>query len=185
MSDLRAKKRDRLVAGTFTPLPSSLFASTVWEALSATAMRLFGFMVGADANIHSGDGRVGFSYDDFVKRGVDRGAIAPALRELAETEAIKRVWKGHGGENAAARSVSFYRLTTYAADGPQAFLEPLSREEWIIRLANARNAKDLHHAHNGKQKSKMNGVRKERKSSVGFNRTGSVGFNRTRSPLPQ
>jgi hypothetical protein len=166
MSDLRAKKRDRLVAGTFTPLPSSVFASTVWEALSPTAMRLFGFMVGADASVHSGDGRVGFAYDDFVKRGIGRNNIAPALRELEEAGIIKRVWKGHGGENAAARSVSFYRLTTYASDGPQAFLEPLTREEWLTRLDDARKAKDLHHARNGKQKPKPNGVRKERIFSV-------------------
>ena len=65
----QANRRDRLVAGTFTPVPSSLFASTAWEALSQTALRLFGLMVGADARVHSGDGRVGFSYDEFVKRG--------------------------------------------------------------------------------------------------------------------
>jgi hypothetical protein len=158
MSEPRAKKRDRLVAGHFTPVPASLFASTAWEAMSPTAMRIFGLMAGADADVHSGDGRVGFAYDDFVKRGVDRHAIAPALRELVEAGIIKRVWKGHGGETAASSSVSFYRLTTYASDGPQAFLEPITREEWRVRFANARQAKDLHHAHNGKQKYKI-GVR--------------------------
>jgi DNA-binding PadR family transcriptional regulator len=181
----RGKQRDRLVAGHFTTLPASLFASTAWEALSLTAMRIFGFMVGADADVHSGDGRVGFSYDDFVKRGVHRHAVAPALRELEEAGGIKRVWKGHGGENANARSVSFYRLTTYAADAPQAFLEPLSREEWITRLAKARNAKDLRHAHNGKGKNKSNGIWNERKSSVTLNDTGPVTLNDTRPPLVQ
>jgi hypothetical protein len=96
----QAKKRDRLVAGHFTTIPASFFASTAWEALSLTAMRIFGFMAAADADVHAGDGRVGFSYDDLVKRGVDRGAIAPALRELEEAGIIKRVWKGHGGEKA-------------------------------------------------------------------------------------
>lgn len=182
MGEYKAKKRDRLVAGHFTPVPSSFFESKAWEALSPTAMRIFGFMAEADANVHSGDGRVGFSYDDLVKRGVHRHAIAPALRELEEVGASKRVWKGHGGENAAARSVSFYRLTTYASDGPQAFLEPLTRKEWLTRLAAARAAKDLHHVHNLKPKSKMNGVRKERKSSVTLNDTGSVTLNDTRPP---
>jgi hypothetical protein len=154
----QAKKRDRLVAGHFTPVPSSLFASTAWEALSHTAMRIFGFMSGADADVHSGDGRVGFSYDNFAARGIHRHAVAPALRELEEAGIICRVWKGHGGEKATASSVSFYRLTTYASDAPQAFLEPLTRAEWHIRFANARQAKDLHHAHNGKQKYKI-GVR--------------------------
>jgi DNA-binding PadR family transcriptional regulator len=158
----QAKKRDRIVAGHFTTIPASLFSSKVWEALSPTAMRIFGFMAGADADVHSGDGRVGFAYDDFVKRGVDRHAIAPALRELEEAGIIKRVWKGHGGENANARSGSFYRLTTYASDAPQAFLEPLTRAEWLIRLTKARNTKDLHHARNGKGKTKSNGVVKER-----------------------
>ena len=43
----QAKKRDRIVAGKFTTLPASLFESKAWEALSPTAMRIFGFMVGA------------------------------------------------------------------------------------------------------------------------------------------
>ena len=129
-------------------------------------MRLFGFMVGADSRVHSGDGRVGFSYDEFVKRGIGRNNIAPALRELEEAGIICRVWKGHGGEKATASSVSFYRLTTYASDAPQAFLEPLTREEWLTRLDDARKAKDLHHAHNGRQRSKPNGVRKERREPV-------------------
>jgi hypothetical protein len=47
----RVKKRDRTVAGTFTPVPSSIFASKAWEALSPTALRLFGFMVGADSRV--------------------------------------------------------------------------------------------------------------------------------------
>ena len=63
------------------------------------------------------------------------------------------MWKGHGGEKARSSSVSFYRLTTYAADGPQAFLKPLTRDEWTARFAKARAAKDLHHSRNGKQKS--------------------------------
>ena len=154
MSDFKAKKRDRLVAGKFTTIPASFFESTAWQALSPTALRIFGFMAGADANVHSGDGRVGFSYDDLVKRGVDRGSIAPALRELAEAGAAKRVWKGHGGEKATASSVSFYRLTTYAADGPQAFLETLTREEWRVRFAKVREAKDLHHLITGNRNQK-------------------------------
>jgi DNA-binding PadR family transcriptional regulator len=170
-----AKKRDRLVAGTFTPVPASLFESKAWEALSPTAMRIFGFMVGADSHVYDGGGHIGFSYDDFAKRGVDRHAIAPALRELEEAGIIKRVWKGHGGEKAKASSVSFYRLTTYASDGPQAFLEPLTREEWLTRLAKARATKDLHHAHNGKRKTKMNGIWKERNEPVGVNHTGASG----------
>jgi DNA-binding PadR family transcriptional regulator len=169
----QAKKRDRLVSGTFTPVPASLFESKAWEALSLTALRIFGFMVGADSHVRDGDGRIGFSYDDFVERGVHRHAVGPALRELEEAGVISRVWKGHGGEKARSSSVSFYRLTTYAADGPQAFLEKLTREEWVTRLAKARAAKDLHHAHNGKQKNKMNGVRKERNVPVTLNDTGT------------
>jgi hypothetical protein len=169
----QAKKRDRIVAGHFTTIPASLFSSPAWEALSPTALRLFGFMAGADANVHSGDGRVGFSYDDFVKRGIGRNNIGPALRELVEAGIISRVWKGHGGEKAKASSVSFYRLTTYASDAPQAFLEPLTREEWLTRLAKAREAKDLHHAHNGKRNYKSNGVLKERNVPVAEMVTGA------------
>ena len=141
MSDLRAKKRDRIVAGHFTTIPASLFSSPAWEALSPTALRLFGFMAGADANVHSGDGRVGFSYDDFVKRGIGRNNVGPALRELVEAGIISRVWKGHGGEKAKASSVSFYRLTTYASDGPQAFLEPLTRASISGRRFGSRRKK--------------------------------------------
>jgi hypothetical protein len=155
MSDFRAKKRDRRVAGHFTTIPASLFASTAYQVLSHTALRIFALMAAAEADVHSGDGRVGLSYDNFVERGIHRHAVAPALRELEAVGAAKRVWKGHGGENAASSSVSFYRLTTYASDAPQAFLEPITREEWITRLDAARKAKDLHHSHNGKQKSKI------------------------------
>jgi hypothetical protein len=180
-----AKKRDRIVAGHFTSIPASLFSSKAWEALSPTALRLFGFMAGADASVHSGDGRVGFSYDDFVERGIGHNNIGPALRELVEAGIISRVWKGHGGEKARASSVSFYRLTTYAADGPQAFLKPLTRAEWMTRLAKARAAKDLHHAHNGKKKYKMNVVRKERNVPVPETGTGASPRNGDEIPPSQ
>lgn len=172
----QAKKRNRMVKGHFTPLPASLFASTGWQALSATALRLFGFMAGADSDVHSGDGRFGFTYEDFVDRGIHRHAIAPALRELEEAGIIKRVLKGHGGEKANNSSMSFYRLTTYAADGPQAFLEPLTREEWLIRLAKARAAKDMKHACNVNQKSESYGFLKP---PVTLNDTGPVTLNDT------
>jgi hypothetical protein len=136
-------------------------------------LRLFGFMAGADASVHVGDGRFGFTYGDFVERGIGHNNIGPALRELVEAGIISRVWKGHGGEKAKSSSVSFYRLTTYAADSPQAFLEPLARDDWTRRLAKARTAKDLHHAHNGNQKSKTNGIGKERNVPVPEAGTGS------------
>src|SRR6202042_1597541 len=37
MSEPRARKRDRIVAGHFTTIPASLFSSPAWEALSPTA----------------------------------------------------------------------------------------------------------------------------------------------------
>jgi hypothetical protein len=155
-------KRNRMVEGHFTPLPASLFASTAWEALSPTSMKLFGFMVAADAKEQRDDGRFAFTHAYFVKRGIGHNNIASALRELECAGIIKRVLKGFGGPDARNRSASFYRLMTYKADGPQAFLEPLTRDEWIERLTKAKAAKDMSHDRNDKQKSARNVVRKER-----------------------
>jgi hypothetical protein len=157
-----SKKRDRMVEGRFTPLPASLFTSTAWEALSPTAMKLFGLMVAADANEQRDDGRFPFTHADFIKRGIGHNNIGPALRELECAGIIKRVLKGFGGPDAKNRSASFYRLTTYKADGPQAFLEALPREEWIARLTMAKAAKDMSHDRNDKPKARRDDVRKER-----------------------
>jgi hypothetical protein len=87
------------------------------------------------------NGRLPVTYDDFVRYGIHRHAIAPAIRELAALGFIEITQRGRAG-NAEFRSPSMYRLTYRNAkdergDGTHEWqrIETIEQAEAIAKIA--------------------------------------------------
>ena len=139
--------------GKWGYFPANLAGSNAWQALSHTAHRLFGLMSAISARTwkRNNGGVFELNYGEIRNSTtIGKDWIAPALRELERAGIIARVRKGYGGP-AKDRSGSLFRFA-YLDDGPLAFEEEHSFEEWQNIFAVARADKDTAHIHRQKQK---------------------------------
>jgi hypothetical protein len=143
------------VNGKFVALPAALSGSTAWQALSHTALRIFGLMCATHINSWrpEGDGRFDLSYATIASAGVTLDAIPPALCELEVAGIAKRGLKGYGGP-IANRSSSQYHLT-FLGTGPHAFEEERSIADWKRIFPEARGSKYTGRARREKHNSKL------------------------------
>jgi hypothetical protein len=104
-------KRRNQISGQFAPRLIEMLRSPAYRLLS-----LSGHMVLARIEIELGDhagkdnGRLPVTTEDFVKYGMHRTSVAPAIREAEALGFIQITERGHGG-NAEHRSPNRFYLT--------------------------------------------------------------------------
>lgn len=115
---LKLARRNR-IAEQFSARTISMLESPAFRVLSLSAHRILARLEIELAH-HGGqdNGRLPVTYEDFRAYGIDRDAIAPALRECEALGFAEVTKRGRAG-NAEFRTPSLYRLTyIYAAGAP-------------------------------------------------------------------
>jgi hypothetical protein len=99
------------IGGQFAPHTIEMLRSPAWRVLSLSARRVLDRLEIELAD-HGGidNGKLPVTYDDFVRYGIDRHAIAPAIREAVALGFAQITEAGRAG-NAEFRRPSLYRLT--------------------------------------------------------------------------
>jgi hypothetical protein len=113
------RKRSNSIPGQFSAQLIEMLESPAWRALSLSAHRVID-RIAIELGHHGGtdNGRLPVTYDQFVEYGIDRHAIAPAIREAEALGFIEVT--AHGRANAGEfRSPNLFRLTyAYCKDTP-------------------------------------------------------------------
>jgi hypothetical protein len=111
------KLRRTSIGGQFAPRLIDMLRSPAFCALSLSARRILDRLEIELAD-HGGadNGRLPVTYDDFVKYGVHRHSIRPAINELVSLGFVEITRKGRAG-NAEFREPNLFRLTYRPADG--------------------------------------------------------------------
>jgi hypothetical protein len=105
------RRRNR-IDGQFSAHKIEMLEAPAYQVLSLSARRCLDRIEIEHAH-HGGNdnGRLPVTFDQFVEYGLDRHAIAPALRELCALGFIEVTEPGRAG-NAAWRRPNLFRLTT-------------------------------------------------------------------------
>jgi len=108
------------IAGQFSARTIAMLESPAYRALSRAAHQVLTRIEIEHAH-HGGkdNGRLPVTFDDFVAYGVNRHAIAPAIRELVALGFIEVTQQGRAG-NAEFRRPGKYRLTYHDSFGTKA-----------------------------------------------------------------
>jgi hypothetical protein len=115
---MSAVKRHNRISQQFAVRLIEMLESPAWCALSLSARRLIE-RIEIELASHGGNdnGRLPVPYNDFVTYGIDRHAIAPAMREAEALGFIRITQRGRGG-NAEHRQPNQFLLTfANARDG--------------------------------------------------------------------
>jgi len=110
--DTRAGRgRYTRIDGQFAPYTIEMLRSPAWGILSLSARRILN-RIEIELADHGGkdNGKLPVTYDDFVRYGIDRHAIRPAIREAAALGFLEVTQQGRAG-NAEWRKPNFFRLT--------------------------------------------------------------------------
>jgi hypothetical protein len=99
------------IGGQFAPHTIAMLRSPAWRALSLSARRVLD-RIEIELADHGGtdNGKLPVTYDDFVRYGIDRCAIAPAIREVVALGFVEITELGRAG-NAEWRKPNLFRLT--------------------------------------------------------------------------
>jgi len=95
----------------FAPHTISMLRSPAWRTLTLSARRVLD-RIEIELADHGGtdNGKLPVTYDDFVRYGVHRHAIAPAIREVVALGFVEITEPGRAG-NADWRKPNLFRLT--------------------------------------------------------------------------
>jgi hypothetical protein len=112
-----SKRRGNAISGQFIARLVEMHQSPAFRVLSLTAHRVLA-RIEIEHAAHGGkeNGKLPCTYDHFNEYGVDRHAIAPAIRELVALGFVEVTRRGCGG-NASYRQMSLYRLTYRHVEG--------------------------------------------------------------------
>ena len=104
-------KRRNAIAENWVAYPCSMIESPAMRVLSQSAIRVM-HRLEVEHMHHGGaeNGRLIVTHDQFEEWGVERNAIAPAIRELEALGFVEITGKGCAG-NAGQRKATRYRLT--------------------------------------------------------------------------
>jgi hypothetical protein len=107
----RGKRRRTRIDGQFAAREIKMLESPSFRVLSLSARRVLDRLEIELAH-HGGmdNGRLPVTYGDFVRYGIDRHAIAPAIRELVALGFVEVTVRGHAG-NAEWRTPNCFRIT--------------------------------------------------------------------------
>ena len=95
----------------FAPHTISMLRSPAWRALSLSARRILD-RIEIELADHGGtdNGKLPVTYEDFVRYGIHRHAIRPAIREVIALGLVEITEAGRAG-NADWRKPNLFRLT--------------------------------------------------------------------------
>ena len=107
---MRPKRRNS-IEGVWVGHRIEMLRSPSWRVLSLSTRRVLDRLEIEHAD-HGGaeNGRLVVTFNQFVEFGIDRHAIAPAIRELEALKLVEVTERGTGG-NSEHRRPSRYRLT--------------------------------------------------------------------------
>jgi hypothetical protein len=110
------KRRFSKIEGQFSARTIEMLESPAYRVLSLSARRVLDRLEIEFAH-HGGsdNGRLPVTYDDFERYGIDRHAIAPAIREVTALGFIEVTVQGRAG-NSEFRTPSRYRVTYRQTD---------------------------------------------------------------------
>jgi hypothetical protein len=151
-------KRRTKMAGQYAARPIEMIASPAFRVLSLSARRVLDRLEIEFAS-HGGteNGRLPVTFDDFVRFGIHRHSIAPAVRELEMLGLAEVTERGRAG-NAEFRTPNRFRITyRYTDHAP-------STDEWK-RIATLEQAQGLAEAARSRA---SKGHRPKKISSDGF-----------------
>jgi hypothetical protein len=105
------------IGGQFAPRLIEMLECEAYRVLSLSARRVLD-RIEIELGHHGGNdnGRLPVTYENFVDYGIDRHAIAPAIREAEALGFLEVTERGCGG-NAEFRSPNLFRLTYRPAKG--------------------------------------------------------------------
>jgi hypothetical protein len=108
--------KTRKIGGQYVPHLADLIRSPAWRTLSLSARRLLD-RVEDEYLRHGGNdnGKLPVTFDDFVRWGLHRHAIAPAMRECVALGVLVITKQGNAG-NAEFRSPNLFLLPYLEAD---------------------------------------------------------------------
>jgi hypothetical protein len=134
-------RRNRIV-GQFIPRPTAMHESPAYRQLSLSGHRVLG-RVECEHGRHGGvdNGNLPVTFADFEAYGIDRHAIAPAIRECVALGFLEITQRGRSG-NGEFRSANKFRLTYIVRRGLPATNEwqRITSEEEAKRIALAARA---------------------------------------------
>jgi len=95
----------------FAPHTIAMLRSPAWRTLSLSARRVLD-RIEIELADHGGtdNGKLPVTYDDFVRYGIERHAIGPAIREVVALGFVEITETGRAG-NADWRKPNLFRLT--------------------------------------------------------------------------
>jgi hypothetical protein len=107
---------NKKIIGQFVPHTLEMLQSPAWCVLSLSAYRILD-RIEIELCRHRGqdNGKLPVTYQDFVRYGIDRHAIAPGLRELQALGLLEITQQGMAG-NADMRRPHLFRLTYLRTD---------------------------------------------------------------------
>jgi hypothetical protein len=105
------RKAPETPSGQWCGRPREMLESAAYRVLSRAAHQVLS-RIELELRYHAAtnNGRLLVTYEQFESYGLDRGSIAPALRELEALGFIEITQHGRGG-NAEYRSPNLFRLT--------------------------------------------------------------------------
>jgi hypothetical protein len=132
------RPRRTQIGGQFAPHLIEMLRSPAWRALSLSGRRVIDRLE-IEHGEHGGadNGKLPCTYDDFVRYGIHRHAIGPAIREVVALGFVEITDVGRAG-NAEWRKPNLFRLTYFHTNqGPTHEWRKISEEaaEMIARAA--------------------------------------------------
>jgi hypothetical protein len=171
-------RKSSRIGGQFAPLLIDMLESPAWRVLSLSARKVLN-RIEIELASHGGkdNGALPVTYDDFVRYGVHRQSIRPAINELIALGFVEITRKGRAG-NAEFREPNLFRLTYRhskggARDGTHEW-RSIKNESDAARLAKAARAEKLQ---NQCRKPSRSGVKNRyRKSNIHSTQTMITGI---------
>jgi hypothetical protein len=122
-------KRKRKIGGQYVPHLRELIEAPAWRVLSLSARRLLN-RVEIEHMRHGGqdNGKLPVTFDHFVEYGIDRHAIAPAMRECIALGLLVITQHGSAG-NAEHRAPNLFLLPYLQATTDQKWRQITTIEE--------------------------------------------------------
>jgi hypothetical protein len=159
-STTRPYRRSK-IAGQFAPRLIEMIDAPPFRVLSLSARRILDRLE-IELGAHAGrdNGRLPVTFADFVKYGVERHAVAPAMREVEALGFAQVMQRGRAG-NAGHRTPNLFRMTYRPTDAQGAtdeWRQIKSIEEAKARAVAAR--KPIRRKPRNKPKEKKNGAAK-------------------------
>ena len=112
-----SRNREKSIPGPFAARLVETLEAPAYRVLSLSAHRIIS-RVEIELGHHGGkdNGRLPVTYEDFERYGIDRGSIAPAIREAVALGFLEITEHGRAG-NAEWRRPNYFRLTYKPAKG--------------------------------------------------------------------